>query len=31
VIYRVIENQRQVDVLHIRHGARKRVRRSETK
>jgi len=29
VIYRVMEKQQQVDVLHIRHGARKRFRRSE--
>ena len=24
VIYRVIEKQRQIDVLHIRHGARRK-------
>jgi toxin ParE1/3/4 len=29
VIYRVTEKSRQVDVLHIRHGARQRFKRSE--
>jgi len=28
-IYRVLEKQRQVDVLHIRHGARRRFKLSE--
>ena len=31
VIYRVNEKRRQVDVLHIRHGARKRFKRSDLK
>lgn len=31
VIYRVNEKQRKVDVLHIRHGARKRFRRLDVK
>ncbi len=31
VIYRVTEKGRQVDVLHIRHGARQRFKRSEVK
>lgn len=31
VIYRVTEKSKQVDVLHIRHGARKRFKRSEIK
>ncbi len=31
VIYRVTERHKQVDVLHIRHGARKRFKRSEVK
>jgi mRNA-degrading endonuclease RelE of RelBE toxin-antitoxin system len=29
VIYRVLEQRKQVDVLHIRHGARRRFRASE--
>src|SRR5258708_38688998 len=29
VIYRVLEEKKQVDVLHIRHGARHRFRKSE--
>jgi len=29
VIYRVNERQKHVDVLHIRHGARRKFRRSE--
>jgi toxin ParE1/3/4 len=31
VIYRVTEKTKQVDVLHIRHGARQRFKRSEIK
>jgi toxin ParE1/3/4 len=31
VIYRVTEKSKQVDVLHIRHGARQRFKRSEVK
>lgn len=31
VIYRVTEKSRQVDVLHIRHGARQSFKRSEAK
>jgi toxin ParE1/3/4 len=31
VIYRVTEKSEQVDVLHIRHGARQRFKRSEVK
>lgn len=31
VIYRVVEKSKQVDVLHIRHGARRRFKRSEVK
>ena len=31
VIYRVAENSKRVDVLHIRHGARQRFKRSEVK
>ena len=31
VIYRVTEKSKQVDVLHIRHGARERFKRSEIK
>lgn len=31
VIYRVNDRQKQVDVLHIRHGARQRFRTSELK
>lgn len=31
VIYRVAEKSNQVDVLHIRHGARQQFRRSEVK
>jgi toxin ParE1/3/4 len=31
VIYRVTEKSKQVDVLHIRHGARQRFKRSEIK
>jgi plasmid stabilization system protein ParE len=31
VIFRVTENSRQVDVLHIRHGARQQFKRSEIK
>jgi plasmid stabilization system protein ParE len=31
VIYRFTEKPKQVDVLHIRHGARARFRRSEVK
>ena len=31
IIYRVIEKQKQVDVLHIRHGARERFKRPEVK
>ena len=30
-IYRVTEKSKQVDVLHIRHGARQRFKRSEVK
>ncbi|MCZ2151502.1 MAG: type II toxin-antitoxin system RelE/ParE family toxin [Bryobacterales bacterium] len=29
VIYRVIESSKQVDILHIRHGARQKFKRSE--
>lgn len=29
VIYRVIENQKQVEVLHIRHGARRKLKPSD--
>jgi len=29
VIYRVLERQRRVEILHIRHGARRRFRKSE--
>ena len=29
VIYRVLENQKQVEVLHIRHGARRKLRTSD--
>lgn len=29
VIYRVTDNRKQVDVLHIRHGARQRFKRSD--
>ena len=29
VIYRVTEKPKQVDVLHVRHGARRRLKRSE--
>jgi toxin ParE1/3/4 len=29
VIYRVLEKRKQVDVLHIRHGARRRFRASD--
>ncbi|MGD1098699.1 MAG: type II toxin-antitoxin system RelE/ParE family toxin [Bryobacteraceae bacterium] len=28
-IYRVLEKQKQVDVLHIRHGARRRIERTD--
>lgn len=31
VIYRVTEKSKQVDVLHVRHGARQRFKRSEAK
>lgn len=31
VIFRVTEKSKQVDVLHIRHGARQRFKRSEVK
>jgi toxin ParE1/3/4 len=31
VIYRGMEKSKQVDVLHIRHGARQRFKRSEVK
>jgi toxin ParE1/3/4 len=31
VIYRVAEKSKHVDVLHIRHGARQRFKRSEVK
>lgn len=31
VIYRVTEKGKQVDVLHIRHGARQRFKRSEVR
>jgi plasmid stabilization system protein ParE len=31
VIYRVTEKSKQVDVLHIRHGARQKSKRSEVK
>jgi toxin ParE1/3/4 len=31
VIYRVTEKSKQVDVLHIRHGARQRFRRSDVR
>ena len=30
VIYRVIERQKRVDILHVRHGARQRFTASET-
>ena len=29
VIYRVLENKKQVDVLHIRHGARRKFKASD--
>jgi plasmid stabilization system protein ParE len=29
VIYRVVEKRKQVDILHIRHGARRRFRASD--
>jgi mRNA-degrading endonuclease RelE of RelBE toxin-antitoxin system len=29
VIYRVLENQKQVEVLHIRHGARRKLKPSD--
>jgi toxin ParE1/3/4 len=29
VIYRVLEKQKQVEVLHIRHGARRRIKRPD--
>ncbi|MGH9353332.1 MAG: type II toxin-antitoxin system RelE/ParE family toxin [Terriglobia bacterium] len=29
VIYRIVEKQKRVDVLHIRHGARRRFRTSD--
>jgi len=29
VIYRVLENQKQVEVLHIRHGARRKLKTSD--
>jgi hypothetical protein len=29
VIYRVLEERRQVDVLHIRHGVRRRFKTSQ--
>jgi toxin ParE1/3/4 len=29
VIYRVLENQKQVEVLHIRHGARRKVKTAD--
>jgi plasmid stabilization system protein ParE len=29
VIYRVLEKQKQVEVLHIRHGARRRLNESD--
>jgi plasmid stabilization system protein ParE len=29
VIYRVLEKQKQVEVLHIRHGARRRMKASD--
>lgn len=29
VIYRVLENQKQVEVLHIRHGARRRLKTAD--
>jgi len=29
VIYRVLERQKQVEVLHIRHGARRRLKASD--
>jgi plasmid stabilization system protein ParE len=31
VIYRITEKSKQVDVLHIRHGARQKFKRSEVK
>jgi toxin ParE1/3/4 len=31
VIYRVMEKSKQVDVLHVRHGARQRFKRSEVR
>ncbi|HUJ23657.1 MAG TPA: type II toxin-antitoxin system RelE/ParE family toxin [Bryobacteraceae bacterium] len=31
VIYRITEKPKQVDILHIRHGARQRFKRSEVK
>jgi len=31
VIYRIAEKHKQVDVLHIRHGARQRFKRSEVR
>jgi toxin ParE1/3/4 len=29
VIFRILERQKQVEVLHIRHGARRKIRRSD--
>jgi toxin ParE1/3/4 len=29
VIYRVVERQKQVEVLHIRHGARQKLKSSD--
>ena len=29
VIYRVLEKERRVEVLHVRHGARRRLKRSD--
>jgi mRNA-degrading endonuclease RelE of RelBE toxin-antitoxin system len=31
VIYRVLEKRKQVDVLHIRHGARRRFKASDVR
>jgi toxin ParE1/3/4 len=31
VIYRVMEKQKRVDILHVRHGARKKLRSSDLK
>jgi toxin ParE1/3/4 len=31
VIYRVMEKQKRVDILHVRHGARKKLKSSDLK